>query len=130
MISQRARYALRAILALSRAGHPMRIADIAEERRIPRKFLEHILLDLKRDGILASRRGKLTPDQITFGRVLRLIDGPIAPLPCLSKTAYRRCKDCDSEATCEIRRVFAKLADSARELLDETTIANALSDEP
>jgi Rrf2 family protein len=137
MISQRARYALRAILALSRAGHPMRIADIAEERRIPRKFLEHILLDLKSDGILASRRGKLgsyelllTPDQITFGRVLRLIDGPIAPLPCLSKTAYRRCKDCDSEATCEIRRVFAKLADSARELLDETTIANALSDEP
>ena len=115
----------------------MRIADIAEQQRIPRKFLEHILLDLKSDGILASRRGKLgsyelllTPDQITFGRVLRLIDGPIAPLPCLSKTAYRRCKDCDSEATCEIRRVFAKLADSARELLDETTIANALSDEP
>src|SRR6476619_8510841 len=90
MISQRARYALRAIVALSRAGHSMRIADIAETQRIPRKFLEHILLDLKRDGIVASRRGKLgcyellvTPDQITFGRILSLIAGTIAPLPCL-----------------------------------------------
>ena len=135
MISQRARYALRAVIALSRAGHSMRIADIAETQRIPRKFLEHILLDLKRGGILASRRGKLgsydlllKPDQITFGRILRLIDGPIAPLPCLSKMAYRRCKDCDSEAACEIRRVFAKLAESARELLDRTTIADALDE--
>jgi len=114
----------------------MRIADIAETQRIPRKFLEHILLDLKRGGVVASRRGKLgsydlllKPDQITVGRILRLIDGPIAPLPCLSKTAYRRCKDCDSEATCELRRVFAKLVYSARELLDRTTIADALSDQ-
>ena len=68
----------------------------------------------------------LSPDQITFGRILRLIDGPIAPLACLSQTAYRRCKDCDSEATCEIRRVFAKLTESAREVLDKTTIADAL----
>ena len=135
MISQRARYALRAVIALSRAGHSMRIADIAETQRIPRKFLEHILLDLKRDGVVASRRGKLgsydlllKPDQITFGRILRLIDGPIAPLPCLSKMAYRRCKDCDSESACEIRRVFAKLAESARELLDRTTIADALDE--
>ena len=135
MITQRARYAFRAIVALSRAGHSMRIADIAETQRIPRKFLEHILLDLKRGGILASRRGKLgsydlllKPDQITFGRIWRLIDGPTAPLPCLSKMAYRRCKDCDSESACEIRRVFAKLAESARELLDRTTIADALDE--
>jgi Rrf2 family protein len=100
MISQRARYALRAIVALSRTDHSMRIGDIAEMQRIPRKFLEQILLGLKRDGIVVSRRGKLgcyelllRPDQITFGRILRLIDGPIAPLACLSKTAYRRCKD-------------------------------------
>jgi Rrf2 family protein len=135
MISQRARYALRAI-ALSRKDHSMRIGDIAETQRIPRKFLEHIMLDLKRDGIVVSRRGKLgcyellmRPDQITFGRILRLIDGPLAPLPCLSKTAYRRCRDCDSEATCELRRAFAKLADAARELLDKTTIADALGDQ-
>jgi DNA-binding IscR family transcriptional regulator len=67
------------------------------------------------------------PDQITFGRVLRIIDGPIAPLPCLSKIAYRRCPDCKNEATCEIRRVFARVTESARDVLDRTTIAEAIA---
>ena len=133
MISQKARYALRALIALAGADNMM-IADIATEQRIPRKFLEQILLDLKRHGIVASRRGRLggygllmPPDQITFGRVLRIIDGPIAPLPCLSKIAYRRCPDCKNEATCEIRRVFALVAESARDVLDRTTIAEAIA---
>ena len=133
MISQKARYALRALIALAGADNMM-IADIAAQQRIPRKFLEQILLDLKRHGIVASRRGRLggygllTPsDQITFGRVLRIIDGPIAPLPCLSKIAYRRCPDCKNEATCEIRRVFAKVTESARDVLDRTTIAEAIA---
>jgi DNA-binding IscR family transcriptional regulator len=69
----------------------------------------------------------MPPDQITFGRILRIVDGPIAPLPCLSRIAYRRCPDCKSEATCEIRRVFALVADSARDVLDRVTIAQALS---
>ena len=133
MISQKARYALRALIALAGADNMM-IADIAAQQRIPRKFLEQILLDLKRHGIVASRRGRLggygllTPsDQITFGRVLRIIDGPIAPLPCLSKIAYRRCPDCKNEASCEIRRVFAKVTESARDVLDRTTIAEAIA---
>jgi Rrf2 family protein len=133
VISQKARYALRALIALAGADNMM-IADIATEQRIPRKFLEQILLDLKRHGIVASRRGRLggygllmPPDQITFGRVLRIIDGPIAPLPCLSKIAYRRCPDCKNEATCEIRRVFALVAESARDVLDRTTIAEAIA---
>jgi Rrf2 family protein len=133
MISQKARYALRALIALAGADSLM-IAEIAEEQRIPRKFLEQILLDLKRHGIVASRRGRLggyallaQPDQITFGRVLRIIDGPIAPLPCLSRIAYRRCPDCKNEATCEIRRVFAGVAESARAVLDRTTIAEAIA---
>jgi Rrf2 family protein len=133
VISQKARYALRALIALAGADNMM-IADIAAQQRIPRKFLEQILLDLKRHGIVASRRGRLggyglltPPDQITFGRVLRIIDGPIAPLPCLSKIAYRRCPDCKNEATCEIRRVFAKVTESAREVLDRTTIAEAIA---
>jgi Rrf2 family protein len=136
MLSQKARYALRALVALARADDSMMIAEIADQQRIPRKFLEQILLDLKHHGIVASRRGRLggygllmPSDQITFGRVLRIIDGPIAPLPCLSRIAYRRCADCQTETACEIRRVFAEVADSARDVLDRTTIADALVEE-
>ncbi len=100
----------------------MMIADIAQQQQIPRKFLEQILLDLKHNGIVASRRGRLggygllmPPDQITFGRILRIVDGPVAPLPCLSRIAYRRCTDCKTEANCEIRRVFARVAEAVRE---------------
>ncbi|MBO0902950.1 RrF2 family transcriptional regulator [Jiella sonneratiae] len=135
MISQKAKYALRALIALARAGDAGLVtAEIAESQTIPRKFLEQILLDLKRVGIVHSRRGKLggyyllkPADAITFGEVLRLIDGPIAPLPCLSRIAYRRCADCRSESACEIRRVFAQVAQSARDVLDRTTIADALA---
>jgi Rrf2 family protein len=112
----------------------MVIPDIAAQERIPRKFLEHILLDLKHHGLVESRRGKfggyglrLAPVRISFGQVLRIIDGPIAPLACLSATAYRRCSDCKSEEACEIRRVFAKVAESARDVLDRTTIADSLA---
>ncbi len=112
----------------------MMIGEIAARERIPRKFLEQILLELKRHGIVMSRRGKLggydllmSADQITYGQVLRIIDGPIAPLPCLSRIAYRRCADCRTEEECEIRRVFARVTTSAREVLDRTTIADSLS---
>ena len=112
----------------------MMIGEISLQERIPRKFLEQILLELKRHGILQSRRGKLggydllmAADCITFGQVLRIIDGPIAPLPCLSRIAYRRCADCRTEEACEIRRVFARVAESAREVLDRTTIADSLT---
>ncbi len=138
MISQKARYALRAVLALARAGdgEARMIADIAEEQAIPKKFLEQILLDLKHSGIVASRRGKAggymirkPADEITFGEVMRVIDGPIAPLPCLSHIAYRRCGDCADEASCEVRRVFAGVADATRAVLDRTTLADALADD-
>ncbi len=110
------------------------IGEIAAKERIPRKFLEQILLELKRHGIVMSKRGKfggyallMPAGQITFGQVLRILDGPIAPLPCLSRIAYRRCADCRTEEDCEIRRVFARVAVSAREVLDRTSIADALA---
>ena len=134
MISQKAKYALRALVALARKGEPMMIGEISLQERIPRKFLEQILLELKRHGILQSKRGKLggydllmAADCITYGQVLRIIDGPLAPLPCLSRIAYRRCADCKTEEACEIRRVFARVAESAREVLDRTTIADSLA---
>lgn len=135
MISQKAKYALRALVALCKVppGESLMISEISRERAIPKKFLEQILLELKRAGIVMSRRGRLggyvllrAPEQVTFGEVLRLIDGPIAPLPCLSKIAYRRCVDCADEATCEIRHVFARVTLATREVLDRTTLADAV----
>jgi len=136
MISQKAKYALRALVALAKAApdEPVMISDIAEAQNIPKKFLEQILLDLKHHGIVISRRGKAggylllrAPENITFGEILRIIDGPVAPLPCLSKMAYRRCEDCRSEANCEIRRVFRRVAVATREVLDHTSIADTVS---
>lgn len=142
MISQKAKYALRALVALAGAqaetglSISLSIADIAQQQGIPKKFLEQILLDLKRHGIVMSRRGKaggyflLKPaGQISYGEVLRIIDGPVALLPCLSKTAYRRCEDCANENACEIRRVFARVALATRDILDGTTIGDSLGAE-
>ncbi|SHN06030.1 RrF2 family transcriptional regulator [Roseibium suaedae] len=137
MISQKAKYALRALVSLARIEQPGKalfISDIAEEQSIPKKFLEQILLDLKRHGIVVSKRGKsggyllLKPaSEITYGEVLRIIDGPIAPLPCLSRIAYRRCDDCLDETACEIRQVFARVTEATRDVLDKTTIADSLA---
>lgn len=135
MISHKAKYALRALLVLARAepGSSLMISEIAQSQNIPKKFLEQILLDLKHHGIVMSRRGKTggytllkAPSEISFGEVLRIVDGPIAPLPCLSKMAYRRCDDCASEERCEVRQVFARVAMATREVLDKTSIAEAI----
>lgn len=124
-------------MALARADNEeaLLISDIAETYDIPKKFLEQILLALKHHGLVRSKRGKFggylllkRPEEITFGQVLRIVDGPIAPLPCLSKIAYRRCDDCRSESACEIRRVFAVVADATRQILDNSTLADAISD--
>jgi DNA-binding IscR family transcriptional regulator len=92
-------------------------------------------MQLKHHGILESKRGKfggyellLPADRITFGQILRIIEGPIAPLACLSHTAYRRCPDCRSEQSCRVRRVFAKVAEQLRAILDHTTIADAIAE--
>lgn len=139
MISQKAKYALRALVALARAGNDgtMLISEIAEEKKIPKKFLEQILLDLKHHGIVMSKRGKSggyqllrDPADITFGEILRIVEGPIAPLPCLSRMAYRRCEDCTDEANCEVRRVFARVVEATRKVLDGTTIADSLNKNP
>ena len=136
MISNKAKYALKALVFLAKAHREGRIvsaSEIAESDHIPKKFLEQILLQLKHRGIVASQRGKAggytlgrRPEEVTFGEVLRLIDGPIAPLPCLSRIAYERCEDCADEANCEVRRVFSSVADATRAVLDRTTLATAI----
>ncbi len=135
MISNKAKYAFRALLAVAAEpeGESLTSAEIARRHAIPHKFLEQILLDLKKAGILDSRRGKsggyvmLRPaDTISFGEVLRLFEGPLAPLPCLSRQAYRRCEDCVSETHCAIRKEFGRAYDASRQVLDSRTIADAL----
>ena len=136
MISNKAKYAFRALLAVAAQprDEPITSADIARRHAIPHKFLEQILLDLKKAGILDSRRGKsggyvmLRPaDTVSFAEILRLIDGPLAPLPCLSRYNCRPCDDCETESTCEIRREFARAHEASRQVLETRTIADALA---
>lgn len=136
MISQKAKYALRALVSLARAGRgeSRMIGEIAQEQAIPKKFLEQILLELKRAGFVSSRRGRMggyelvkAPEEIMYGDVLRLIDGPIAPLPCLSKIAYKKCEDCRDETSCEIRHVFERVTLATRAVLDRTSLMDSLS---
>lgn len=135
MISQKARYSFKALIALARApGATLQIRDISERENIPRSFLEQILLDLKRHRILDSRRGKdggyflaRPAEDITLGQILRLSDGPIAPLSCLSKHSYRRCVDCDSEAVCALRIAFQESFEAQVDLLDRTSLAHVVA---
>jgi Rrf2 family protein len=135
MLSQKAKYAMRALLYLARSNpeDPVGIAEIAARQAVPRKFLELILLELKRNGFVQSFRGKhggyalaRTPEEIRFGDVIRVIDGPLAALPCASLTAYRRCSDCEDEATCVIRLILKQVRDASAMILDSTSLSDAL----
>ena len=135
MLSKKAKYAIKALLALAehRGLDPVRISDLARAEQIPPKFLELILLELKRHGFVHSQRGRSggyllarPAGTISFGQVVRAMDGPIAPLPCASVTGYRRCADCVDEQTCAIRKVMRSVRDAMAEILDRTTLADAL----
>ncbi|KAB2668682.1 MAG: Rrf2 family transcriptional regulator [Verrucomicrobia bacterium] len=135
MLSKKAKYAIRALIHLGQkgSGKPVLIRDIAVQERLPQKFLEAILLEMKSAGILAARPGKgggyslrQPADTINMGRVIRLIDGPLAPIPCVSQTAYAPCDDCLDEKTCTIRLVMKQVRDATAKILDETTLAQLL----
>ena len=136
MLSQKTRYALNALLALSQRGahEPMLIADIANEALVSKKFLGQILLELKRFGIVYSSRGKRSgymlgrsPDQIAFAEIVRAIDGPLGLDPCISATGYRRCNGCADEKFCPIRKVLLQVRHATDEILENYTLAVALS---
>ncbi len=135
MLTQKAKYALRALIMLAErpSDELVLIAEIAERENIPRKFLEAILVELRKQGLLFAKRGKSggyrlarDPSQITFGEVIRLIDGYIAPIPCASKFAYKPCADCHDPATCSTRWLMIQARDAASEVLDKRTLADAL----
>ncbi|MGQ9367207.1 RrF2 family transcriptional regulator [Azospirillum sp. A39] len=135
MLSQKAKYALRALIMLAErpAGELVLIADIAERENIPRKFLEAILVELRKSGLLYAKRGKSggyrlarPPSQISFGEVIRLTDGHIAPLPCASKAAFRPCADCTDPDTCSVRWLMIQVRDATAAVLDNRTLADAI----
>lgn len=133
MLSQRGRYALKALTFLARSGgEPGQVTAIAEAENIPRKFLEAIMSDLRRANLVISQRGKFggyvlarPAEAIMFGDIMRATDGPLALVPCASKQFYRRCDDCVDEATCAIRRVMAGVREEVSAILDRTSLAHA-----
>jgi Rrf2 family protein len=137
MLSQRGRYALKALLNLARSdGSPKDVGKVSAEEKIPRKFLEAIMSDLRRARLVESTRGKFggyrlarPADLITFGEVMRVTNGPLALISCASRAFYRRCDDCPDEAACILRRVMGSVRDEVSEILDRTTLANALAND-
>ncbi|MEP7309506.1 MAG: Rrf2 family transcriptional regulator [Acidobacteriota bacterium] len=133
MLSRKSKYGLKALLTLAReASHgPVLIAELADRDAIPKKFLEAILLELKRHGVVQSRKGKgggyflrRPPEEITFGEVIRVLDGPLAAVPCVSQTAYMRCAECLDEQTCGVRLAMKEVRDATAQILDHTTLAD------
>jgi Rrf2 family protein len=135
MISKKTKYAIKALVALAKGDdkNPMTISQIATQEKIPKKFLETILLDMRKQGILKSRIGigggyylLMKPKDIYLSRILRNIDGPIALLPCVSLNFYEHCEDCKDEVTCGIRKVFIEVRDATLKILAETTLEDIL----
>lgn len=135
MLTRKAKYALKAMLVLARKGisEPVFISDLAKRSGVPKKFLELILLDLRNAGLLESKRGKaggyllgLPAQDIMVGQVIRAVDGPMAPVPCLSKTAYRRCDDCEHEGECGVRLALREAYQASLAILEKTSLEDTL----
>lgn len=133
MLSKKTKYGLKALsyLAKQEQNVPVLISDISESENISKKFLESILLILKKSGILSSKKGKgggyyliKNPDEIKISTVIRLLEGPIAMLPCVSLNYYEKCDDCSSEERCGLNILMAEVRDSTLKILENKTLAN------
>lgn len=135
MLSKKTQYAFKALTYMAEQKNigPFLIADIAEKKKIPLKFLESILLELKKAGILNSKKGKgggyyfnAEPTTISLASVMRLIEGPIALLPCVSLNFYEKCGDCN-EKKCGLNKIMAKVRDKTLSILENQTIADLVT---
>ncbi len=139
MLSSKAKYGLKAMTHLARFGGQgsLLIADIAAKEHIPKKFLDAILLELKNKGFLSSKKGKgggyalaRPASHIRVGDLVRVLDGPLAPVACVSRTAYRPCGDCDDENACAVRAVMQDVREAIAQILDNTTLADMCARTP
>ena len=135
MLTHKSKYALKALLVLATefGRGPVLISEISRQEGIPRKFLELILLELKNEGLLGSKKGKgggyflaRPPHAIHVGDVLRALDGPLAMTSCVSRTGYRRCDECLDERTCGVRLVMQEVRDATAKILDATSLTDIL----
>lgn len=133
-LSVRGEYALRAMQVLARDYQEddsvVRIQEISDKQNIPKRFLEQILNDLKSAGIVMSKRGvaggyrlKRSPDQITLAEIIRHIEGPLAPVSCVSEKYYEKCS-CPDESRCAIRSVMKEVRDSIVQVMEATTLGH------
>ncbi len=137
MLSQKARYALRALVELARAqGDQVTSGELASRADAPRKFLEAILLELARNKVVVSRRGKFggytlarNAAEISFAEVIRIIDGPLALAPCVSRLSFRKCDDCPDLATCSLREALLRARDATSDVLEGYSLADAATGE-
>jgi Rrf2 family protein len=133
MLSQKARYGLRALVELTRAGGvQVTSGELAARADAPRKFLEAILLELARNRVVVSRRGKFggyllarPPSEISFAEIIRIIDGPLALAPCVSRLSFRKCDDCPDLATCSLREALLRARDATSDVLESYSLAEA-----
>ncbi len=136
MITKKAKYALKALSVLAKnyaIKSSITLSEIAAEDNLPKKFLETIMHDLRRAGILSSTQGKnggyflnTPPDKIIISKLIRLIDGPIAPTLCVSLHFYGKCDDCVSEEICKIRPLMMKVRDANLSVYENMTLADIL----
>lgn len=135
MLSKKTQYAFKALtfIAERKKEGPVLIAEISQKKKIPLKFLENILLELRKAGFLESKKGKgggyffkVDPKDIRLAQVMRLIEGPIALLPCVSLNFYEKCKDCD-EKKCGLNKVMVQVRDNMLSILENKTVLDLIS---
>lgn len=136
MLSKKTKYAFHALsyLAENQAKGAILIQEIAFSKNISQKFLENILLDLRKAGILGSKKGKgggyyliKQPEEISLAKVIRLLNGPIAWLPCVSLNYYEKCADCHDEATCSMHLIMCQVRDQTLSIVENKTISDLIT---
>lgn len=137
MLSKKTKYAIKALTFLARKEEktPTQISVIAKSENIPHKFLESILLELRKAGYLAAKRGKGggyylldSPEELMMSDLIRLLDGPIAMVPCVSLNFYEKCDDCEDEEKCAIHKIMLQVRDSTLKILKNKSLADLIKD--
>jgi Rrf2 family protein len=135
MLSRKTKYGLKALTFIARQADrdPVQIAVIAESENISKKYLESILLTLKKNGVLGSKKGKgggyyllKNPEDVAMSGVMRVLEGPIAMIPCVSLNFYEKCEDCPDENACSVHRLMIEVRDSTLEVFNNTTLADLI----